>query len=343
MQLRSVRALLVRASKSVPTIYRRHTHSAARSTKAIVTLASEMFQLPNEQLWKGYYNPDNVAFHIKTSDDLITMLNCVKDDTWKKHLVRRIPTTKLNVFFNELKSKTEKNQIKQFLNSDATLLDTPIKKSSESAVEKTNQQSNILTFGIFDPREPSQIKILNEMIENQIEAMEEKHHPHKKSYEKMTAWLEKYINNPAFYNLYTCKRSKELIAEATFWIVNLGLDKHIENMSYSELKQFQPFNEKCLNNTSRSQLIREICSKLTKPDFSHEASYALQQGALIVYAHKHTFEKLEKDEKEYDPNNNNKSRSFNFNSLITYFRKRIITRNKTENQDANNAKHSFNL
>lgn len=45
------------------------------SSRQIVKLTYELFTSPEENLWKGYHRPDQVAFNVKTSDDFITILN----------------------------------------------------------------------------------------------------------------------------------------------------------------------------------------------------------------------------------------------------------------------------
>ncbi|MDX1900719.1 MAG: hypothetical protein SFW66_01785 [Gammaproteobacteria bacterium] len=117
---------------------------------------------------------------------------------------------------------------------------------------------------------------------------------------EMVDWLDKYVNSPEFIASYSDRHSLELIAEATFWAVKLGLEPHLAEMNYAEIREFQPLAERWEKMTVRAIFIDDVCNKLTKPGMSHEASYALQQAAWCVYVHKNSLIKLQEEEKSYE-------------------------------------------
>ncbi len=152
---------------------------------------------------------------------------------------------------------------------------------------------------LFNPSSPPHIEALNTAIDAEVIQRDEKNKPLNKTYVKMIEWLKLYVNSPDFLASYSDQRSLELVAEATFWSVKLGLEEHLAKMSYEEIRKFQPLKERFLKTTERSVLINEVCKKLTKPATSHEASYALGQAAWCVYIHHNTFKKVEDEEKTY--------------------------------------------
>jgi hypothetical protein len=143
---------------------------------------------------------------------------------------------------------------------------------------------------LSNPSNPPHIEALNAVIET----------IQRDAYVKMAEWLKLYVRCPDYLALISDEYSLELVAEATFWAVKLGLEEHLAKMSYAEIRKFQPLKERFLKNTERSALINDVCRKLTKPSMSHEASYALGEAAWCVYMHHNTFKKLQDEEKIYD-------------------------------------------
>ncbi|MBI5448280.1 MAG: hypothetical protein HY939_06095 [Gammaproteobacteria bacterium] len=162
---------------------------------------------------------------------------------------------------------------------------------------RPNLRFNLL---MFDCQKPTHIEALNALIDSEIANKDEKTKQLKLTFEKMTEWLKRYVNSPEFMATYSDERALELVAEATFWSVKLGLEPHLAAMSYAEIRKFQPLNESFFEETERSKSINDVCDKLVKPAISHEASFALAQAARCVYVHHNSFEKMKEEEANYD-------------------------------------------
>lgn len=155
--------------------------------------------------------------------------------------------------------------------------------------------------GLFNARDAGHREALNALIDLEITQKGEKNMPLNATFEKMIAWLRRYLNNPTFIAQYSDRRSLELVAEATFWSVQLGLETHLAKMSYAEIREFQPLDERFQDNiTRRSALIDEVYKKMLAPAMSHEASYALGQAAWCVYVRTNTLEKMRREERAYE-------------------------------------------
>ncbi|MFI4918366.1 MAG: hypothetical protein ACHP65_02305 [Legionellales bacterium] len=118
--------------------------------------------------------------------------------------------------------------------------------------------------------------------------------------EPTVVWLKNYINSPDAMALLNTNPSLELIAEATFWSVELGLDKHLARMSYSELRQFHPLEEICTANTDRGKLLKAVDATLKKADMWHEVSNALQQAGWCVFLHNNSFAQMNVAKEAYE-------------------------------------------
>lgn len=153
---------------------------------------------------------------------------------------------------------------------------------------------------MFDAQKESYIEELNSIIDAEIARKEEEIESLELTHEKMIEWLKGYVNSSDFLTLYADKRSLVLTAEATFWSVKLGLDSHLEKMSYKEIRTFRPLMESIMERTSRAYAIQDVRSKLVKPAMSHEASYALGQAAWCIYVHNKSYEKMQEEEIEYN-------------------------------------------
>lgn len=160
----------------------------------------------------------------------------------------------------------------------------------ESSAESKNEDQVFLT--LYDPKKNPDVSKLNELIKAGIGISEEQNTDLKPTYVNMVEWLEKYVKSEQFIKMYSDEKNLELVAEATFWTVNLGLDKLIAKMSHQEISKFQPMTEGRLTTTERTTLINKVCDKLTKPAFSFESSYALGQAAWAVYVKNNSYEKL---------------------------------------------------
>lgn len=161
-------------------------------------------------------------------------------------------------------------------------------------------KSSEFSLRMFDAKNKSHIAELNSIIDAEIARREDEIEPLKLTHEKMIEWLKVYVNSSDFLALYPDERSLELMAEATFWSVKLGLEIHLAKMSYEEIRTFHPVMESFTEETPRARAIEKVCSKLVKPAMSHEASYALGQAAWCVYVHNHTFEKMQEEKGEYE-------------------------------------------
>ena len=64
---------------------------------------------------------------------------------------------------------------------------------------------------------------------------------------------------------------------------SIGLKSYCEQMSYSEVYEFKPLQERFTEKTKRSIIIDSVCGMLIKPDVSTEASFALKHAALAIY------------------------------------------------------------
>mgnify|MGYP003647134022 CR=1 FL=1 len=161
-----------------------------------------------------------------------------------------------------------------------------------------------LGVGFFNMRKPNDVQALNAIIDTQIAENEAANQSLKPTHAKMVEWLKSYVNEDRFIASFTSQddgeRTLELVAEATFWSVNLGLDVLMAKMSHAELRIFQPLREKMLEKTERTQLISAVCDKLVKPAMSHEASFALQQASWCVYIKNNSMDKLQEEDKQYD-------------------------------------------
>lgn len=177
---------------------------------------------------------------------------------------------------------------------------TKPKESTMLRNTEKDQKETGFALRLFDSKNPSHIEALNVLIEAEIAQKDEDNKPLEKTFENMTEWLKKYVNSPDFLKLYSDSRSLELMAEATFWSVKLGLDTHLAKMTYREIREFHPLEERFGNKTERSILIDEVCKKLVKPAWSHEASFALGQAAWCVHVHNNSFKKLKEEEQLYD-------------------------------------------
>jgi hypothetical protein len=106
--------------------------------------------------------------------------------------------------------------------------------------EKKDSRFNVR---LFNPSNPSHIKALNAIIDAEIADKDEENKPLNVTHAKMVDWLKKYVNCPAFLKSYSDDRSLELVAEATFWSVKLGLEPLLAKMSYAEIRGFHPLEE----------------------------------------------------------------------------------------------------
>ena len=113
-------------------------------------------------------------------------------------------------------------------------------------------------------------------------------------------WLKRYVDNPKFIELYQNKQNFELVAEATFWSVKLGLASLLAKMSYAEIRAFKPLAEGLCRTTERAILIKQVMDKLERPPYCYEASFALGQAAWAIYARQHTYDTLMEQKTIYE-------------------------------------------
>ena len=175
-------------------------------------------------------------------------------------------------------------------------------RHSRAFCTDTGSKDTSFNLYLFNSRNKSHIKQLNTTIETEIARNEEKIEPLKLTHQEMVEWLKTYVDCSDFMAFYTDERSLEMIAEATFWSIELGLEKHLAQMCYEEIRAFQPLMERLTKQTPRARAINEVCSKLKKPAMSYEASFALGQAALCVYVHHNSYEQLKTKEATYDSN-----------------------------------------
>lgn len=169
-------------------------------------------------------------------------------------------------------------------------------------LRKEEKQDSGFNLRLFNPKNPSDIKALNNIIDAEIARADEANKPLNLTHEKMGEWLKKYVNSPDFLSSFSDRRSLELVAEATFWSVKLGLEPLLAKMNYAEIRKFKPLSERHLEKTERTELIDAVCEKMAKPAMSHEASYALGQAAWCIYIHNNSFSELQKQQKLYESN-----------------------------------------
>lgn len=175
------------------------------------------------------------------------------------------------------------------------MLQNEIKTQGDISLRLFNQTSSSMLFNqqshATRDSNPIEILIAQKNIKNKKSKLD---------YKKMVKWLTEYVNCPEFLATYSDNdnRSIELVAEATFYSVNLGLDEHFLKMSYSEIREFQLLNEMLLL-SEREKLIRSVLSQLKKPAIIQEAQYAMGQAAWCIYIHHYSYKKLQEENEAY--------------------------------------------
>lgn|GEM_PF-4351612 len=171
--------------------------------------------------------------------------------------------------------------------------------------KKNSKETEKLHGFVVSTENPFQVIKLSAFIQ---EETSEKQQKNRKTSESYVEWLDEYINDDMidFLDKYD-EFSRELIAEATYFTVKLGLDVAFERMSYPHVLKFKPLEEvyswrtakDCPWNPGRAELIEAVCEKLKKPTCSFEISYALRQAAWIVYIKENTYKTFQEEEQAY--------------------------------------------
>jgi hypothetical protein len=122
---------------------------------------------------------------------------------------------------------------------------------------KTKEQNESgFSPGLFPSKNPSHFKVLKAIISAGIAQKDDENAPLTQTFIDMIEWLKGYVNNPNFLSSYTQMRSLELVAEATYWTVKLGLEPHLAKMYYMEFMNFKPLEESFREKTERSKLFK---------------------------------------------------------------------------------------
>lgn len=232
------------------------------------------------------------------SPELILSLKSKHGDTpgdVLKARVKRYQQLRYDISDDMLKAITT---IESYIRPGSITIEPLQQQSQKDSSNKKNESGFFLK--LFNPKNPSDIKALNAIIDSEIARADEENKPLNLTHAKMVEWLKKYVNSPEFLKSYTNERSLELVAEATFWSVKLGLEPLLAKMSYSEIRKFQPLSERFLETTERTTFINDVCKKLVKPAISFEISYAIGQAAWCVYMHNNSFQKLQEDQTQYE-------------------------------------------
>lgn len=209
---------------------------------------------------------------------------------------------------------SQKRRIASLINPSSNILaatsvsNLPAVPFRQGRAFSIKNNSNGFSFGVFNMSNPDDVRKFDKVVEDVIESSETPKKPtqmveQSNQYVTTEEWLRKYVDDEEFIGSYSDERSMALVAEATYHSALLGLEDHLAKMSYAEIRKFHPLKEMFDAKTDRASLIKKVSSKMKKPAWSHEASYALQQAAWCVYARHNAPEKRQEDADRYEIDN----------------------------------------
>jgi hypothetical protein len=132
----------------------------------------------------------------------------------------------------------------------------------------------------------NELQALNQLIQNGIGIKDNENQRFTETFANMGDWFKKYCVNKEFLYRNFDERSLELVAEATFWAVNLGAGNFVKHMSYLDIKRIRPLAGTGMPE-GLAKIMDMVSEKLQKPAWSHEASYAMMQATWAIYAVEH--------------------------------------------------------
>lgn len=111
-----------------------------------------------------------------------------------------------------------------------------------------------------------------------------------------------YVNNDEFLAIYKDRQSLTLMSEATYWMAKTGVDDTIKKMTYDQIRNLHPIEER-FSGSPLGKELDKVAVHMKRPGQSYEASYALGQAAWVVYIRENGWEKKKELDRKYNSKN----------------------------------------